>query len=504
MSKSFSEALREKYCVDDENEENFVHMIIFSRPRRISCSAELEYLTNVVLSSTNIDSVDVAHDSISSLCPNVVDLDLSQNLLSNWSDVMKIISSLPKLKFFNLTGNRFRPFNNVISWPEGRPKSCLENLVLNYTGATWRDAIAVGYVLPNLKELHLCQNEYWRITASTKDINKSLANLKCLRLNQNYFKRWEEVGKLNQLPSLETLILSKNPLENVTTYIPPSPRKVVSPRRLTYSPRSKKLEGSPHPKRTRTRSGGEQRSPAHRKLFADEADVGKSGQEVDVINHLMEEMLSVVALGSERMLKCYLDHAIQKPKTAQEYSNRQKDNKSQVDMTIDLKEVQEGDDDPGFPALRMLCMSNTRLSDWSDLEALTKFPRLKSLRIQETTICQEHSIEDRRKLFIASLPNIEILNGSEITAAERDKAERFYMRHFVRAKTKPQRYAELYQKYGELRPFDEVDLGRGFQEYAALSFVYGGRSISPVYHPPHSIGGQIETLLCGIVDGSYQ
>lgn len=48
MSKSFSEALREKYCVDDENEENFVHMIIFSRPRRISCSAELEYLTNVV------------------------------------------------------------------------------------------------------------------------------------------------------------------------------------------------------------------------------------------------------------------------------------------------------------------------------------------------------------------------------------------------------------------------------------------------------------------------
>ncbi|KAJ8020207.1 Tubulin-specific chaperone cofactor E-like protein [Holothuria leucospilota] len=488
MSKTFTEALRGKYCAEDGNEEeNFANMILISRPRRISSSADLEYLTNVVLSGLQIGAVHVTPESMRSLCPNVIDLDLSENLLNSWGHVMQLISSLPRLKFLNLAGNRFRPFNNVISWPENCPESHLENLVLNYTGATWKDAIAIGNVLPHLKELHLCQNEYSRIPASTHDITKSLSKLQCLRLYGNYFRRWEELGKLNQLPSLQTLILSNNPLQNVTTVIPLSPRKVVSPRRSKESPRSKKTEGSPHPKRTRTKSGGDTNSHVFRKLFTNELDFGDEGSDCDVINHLMEEMLSVVALGSERMYKCYLDHALSKPKTPEGCLSKEEQT-APMDTALSLSELTE-EDNPGFPALRMLCVSNTRLSHWSDLEALTKFPSLKSLRLQGISLMNHISADDRRKLFIASLPNIKILNGSEVSRSEREKAERFYIRHFIRETVKPNRYAALFEKYGELRPLDEVDLGRGFQEYAALSFVYGGRSIHQCsIHLTQSVG----------------
>lgn len=194
--------------------------------------------------------------------------------------------------------------------------------------------------------------------------------------------RWEELGKLNQLPSLHTLILSNNPLQNVTTVIPLSPRKVMSPRRIKESPRSKKNEGSPHPKRTRTKSEGDTNSHVFRKLFTNGLEFGDEGSDRDVINNLMEEMLSVVTLGSERMHKCYLQHALSKPKTPEECSSKEEQT-APMDTALNLSELTE-EDNPGFPALSMLCVSSTRISHWSDLEALTKFPSLKSLRLQVT------------------------------------------------------------------------------------------------------------------------
>ena len=47
-----------------------------------------------------------------------------------------------------------------------------------------------------------------------------------------------------------------------------------------------------------------------------------------------------------------------------------------------------------------------------------------------------------------SLPNINILNGSEVTWTERDKAERHYLRFFMDKEEKPDRYYELEKKHG--------------------------------------------------------
>ena len=42
-----------------------------------------------------------------------------------------------------------------------------------------------------------------------------------------------------------------------------------------------------------------------------------------------------------------------------------------------------------------------------------------------------------------------MLNGSEVTSDEREKAERHYLRHFLDQEDKTSRYLELEKKHGE-------------------------------------------------------
>ena len=68
---------------------------------------------------------------------------------------------------------------------------------------------------------------------------------------------------------------------------------------------------------------------------------------------------------------------------------------------------------------------------------------------------------DKRKLFsfskphfiaLPSLPKITVLNGSEVTVTEREKAERFYLRHFMDAEDKPDNFHTLVEKHGKFCP----------------------------------------------------
>lgn len=46
------------------------------------------------------------------------------------------------------------------------------------------------------------------------------------------------------------------------------------------------------------------------------------------------------------------------------------------------------------------------------------------------------------------MPNIMILNGSEVTSTERDKSERHFIRYFMDKGNKPDRFFELEAKHG--------------------------------------------------------
>lgn len=47
------------------------------------------------------------------------------------------------------------------------------------------------------------------------------------------------------------------------------------------------------------------------------------------------------------------------------------------------------------------------------------------------------------------MPNIMILNGSEVTSTERDKSERHFVRYFMDKGNKPDRFFELEAKHGK-------------------------------------------------------
>lgn len=53
--------------------------------------------------------------------------------------------------------------------------------------------------------------------------------------------------------------------------------------------------------------------------------------------------------------------------------------------------------------------------------------------------------------FVDSLPNIKMLNGSEIKEEEREKSERFFIRHFDEHPEPPPWIEDLVQRHGELQ-----------------------------------------------------
>lgn len=64
------------------------------------------YISPQVLNGMDITRADIPRQGLVSLCPNVVDLDLANNLLETWSELLSILSHLPKVRYLNVSRNR--------------------------------------------------------------------------------------------------------------------------------------------------------------------------------------------------------------------------------------------------------------------------------------------------------------------------------------------------------------------------------------------------------------
>ena len=81
------------------------------------------------------------------------------------------------------------------------------------------------------------------------------------------------------------------------------------------------------------------------------------------------------------------------------------------------------------------------------------------LRLQNCPLLEDYTAFEKRMLLIARLPNIQILNGGDkIPANEREDAERAFIRFYLDAENKPQRYYELVEVHGKLNPLVNVNL----------------------------------------------
>ncbi|XP_026227394.1 tubulin-specific chaperone cofactor E-like protein isoform X2 [Anabas testudineus] len=113
-----------------------------------------------------------------------------------------------------------------------------------------------------------------------------------------------------------------------------------------------------------------------------------------------------------------------------------------------------------FPNLRSINLNNSGLSKWEDIERLNFFPKLEEVKAMGIPLLQPYSTEDRRRLLLAQLPSVVLLNGSVVCSGEREDSERFFIRFYQDSPQQElaERYHILVSKYGELAPLAEVDL----------------------------------------------
>ncbi|ESO85331.1 hypothetical protein LOTGIDRAFT_235828 [Lottia gigantea] len=752
-TQSFTEAVREKYCFDGSDYTFGSCQITFhGKAGTGGAKAELAHLRNVVLCNSNLTYAGIPREGLASLCPNVIDLDISGNNLTSWKEILPIFQQLTHLKFVNLGGN---PIQTDQDYLEGidKPLSNVENLVLNGTFIRWKDVLKFVKRLPELKEIHVCYNDYEEFSGMEKD---DLKNIECFRANNNNIQKWSEVWKLRHLPKLHSLILSGNPVKDIffdyncctgdhddcqepiadcdpkvqncdetlvesadqnSSHLVASSCDTSDSSKVQQSSESSKElssgtskeQPSETSKELSSGTSKEQPSETSKELSSETSKEQPSGTSKEQPSLTSKEQPSETSKelsenGSQNIIRNVQDHTCpnlsrnqtskdeneeekstdvlttdqgeasnnleleeefqtmvtellkvadkmahqksspikrtkryrydslqsedgdyddcpkqmanslgqvasslghvanslgqmanslgqtasslgqvanslgqlspkiarqiqadetgqmphdvvgqmqankigqlpqkmgqmppqvheqmvrdmpkdgqiptetigqmptktleQKPSemsgqsqseaTGQISSETIEQKPSEMSVQMAPKDLQQlpseasgqlppeeparaADDEPEcrpFQSLHTLCLTETHIHHTDHLEALTKFPSLKSVRLRDVPLYKEHNDEDSWKLYLASLPNIELFNGSEISATDRENSERFYLRHYLDFEEKPRRHEELEQKHGKLSKIVDIDLGGNFQKYAWLQFYINGK-----------------------------
>ncbi|KAF5293868.1 hypothetical protein FQR65_LT10971 [Abscondita terminalis] len=147
--------------------------------------------------------------------------------------------------------------------------------------------------------------------------------------------------------------------------------------------------------------------------------------------------------------------------------NEEEELKTNPNLSRSESECESGEkgDTPhdSFRKLKFLNLNSTGIATWDDIERLSKFPVLQSLRVQGCRLWESHEYteHERRQLLIARLPNVETLNGGgKIEDDEREDAERTFIRYYMDKpeSDRPERYIDLVSRHGKLDPLVNVDL----------------------------------------------
>lgn len=94
-----------------------------------------------------------------------------------------------------------------------------------------------------------------------------------------------------------------------------------------------------------------------------------------------------------------------------------------------------------------------RIASWSDVDALSTYPSLCTLRLTRVPLFTGKGSSEVRPLVIARILNLVQFNGSSISARERIDAEKMYVRSAMRelqngeSESAHPRYGTLYAKY---------------------------------------------------------
>ncbi|XP_043693544.1 tubulin-folding cofactor E-like [Telopea speciosissima] len=224
---TFLEALELRYRGNSTKEEEEEMYVLSARNRRVAIQlvgknkvqdklSRFEELVGASLSYLGVSST-VPPGQINAVVPNLKELDLTGNLLSDWQDVGVICEGLPALEALNLTNNY------MVKQIAGLPLlKSIRILVLNSCGITWGQVELLEQSLPAVEELHLMGNNLKEIMPSSSNFVEGFNSLRLLNLEDNCIATWDEILKLSELRSLEQLHLNKNNLNHISypDYVP--------------------------------------------------------------------------------------------------------------------------------------------------------------------------------------------------------------------------------------------------------------------------------------------
>ena len=182
----------------------FLEVVGFEKVNRLQ--KDFANLRIVSLKNGQVFGLDDNDESgdVSELTPNLRDLDLSDNLISKWEDMVKIGASFKCLKTLNVSGNRMRPLSDFTILRESF--AVLEEIHICDMQFSWEKAMEVARNLPALQRLRLSANEISDIPDLPPDCLKSV---KELDLSENPDLTWKDALKLRHLPNLIYLNVNK-------------------------------------------------------------------------------------------------------------------------------------------------------------------------------------------------------------------------------------------------------------------------------------------------------
>lgn len=214
---SFKDALLNKYSEDQSDEELcFIH--ITGSPKQKASFGQSEHFHKriITLDDCGINCAGPVGE-IASMCPNVEELDLAKNDLSDFHEVFQIIRQLQKLEFLNLSENflphKIADFTPLLGEHPKESLPSVKKLILNNTAVPLETVNSLLNCLSGVQDLYLSLNGYECIP----DCPEQYPNIKSLSINKHAITQWEEIGKIGFVfPGLVELRMSECPLENIS------------------------------------------------------------------------------------------------------------------------------------------------------------------------------------------------------------------------------------------------------------------------------------------------
>merc|ERR1719483_601078 len=151
-------------------------------------------------------------EDLKSTLPSLTDLDLSESLVSSWSELSTLCYQLQLYTLdlsYNLLPVSTLPTSNTSQM------STVKHLVLGhmlYSGYTWLDILKLVHHLPSLSLLQIHNNSISSLSSFSLKLFSSLTELD---LDCNNLSNWTDIQTLSIIPQLAHLRLNSNQLSNV-------------------------------------------------------------------------------------------------------------------------------------------------------------------------------------------------------------------------------------------------------------------------------------------------